>query len=137
MSVDHELRRSWRTKWLSLIQEFADYETQRRLWLDPNNTNPHYAFVEYFCCYFDDLGLSDRGYDRAIKEGLVSRDEVEAVDHFHQIAGTYKSPTDDDDHETILADPNWAALVEAARRAQAALRCLIQNPQERRLLAEP
>lgn len=61
MTDREELRRNWRTNWLSSIQEFADEDTQRRLWLDPTNGNPHYSFGEYVCCYFDDLGLSDMG----------------------------------------------------------------------------
>lgn len=137
MADNEELRRNWRTDWLSSIQEFADEESQRRLWLDPTNTNPHFSFVEYFCCYFDDLGLSDGGYDWAVKENLVSPDEVAAVAHFHQIADTYNSPTDDYDHEAILADPKWAEVVEAAKGAQAALFSLIEDPHERRLLMEP
>ena len=137
MSDNQELRRNWRTKWLGSIQEFADDESQRRLWLDPTNTNPHFSYAEYSCCYFDDLNLSDGGYEWALTEGLVSEEEVAAVADFHKIADAYESPTDDYDHEAILADPNWAETVAAAKRAQAALLSLIGDPHERRLLMEP
>ena len=137
MPDDQELRRNWRTRWLSRIQEFADDETQRRLWLDSKNTNPHSSFVEYFCCYFDDLNLSDGGYDWALSEGMVSADEVRAVAEFHRTADAYDSPTDDYDHQAILADSKWTDVVAAAKRAQDALSQLIDDANERRLLLEP
>ena len=137
MAHDQELRRNWRTRWLSSIQEFADDERQRRLWLDCENTNPHFSFVEYFCCYFDDLGLSDGGYDWALSEGMLSVDEVKAVAEFHRAADAYDSPTDDYDHQAILADPNWTEVVAAAKRTQDALSQMIDDAHERRFLLEP
>lgn len=137
MADDQELRRNWRTRWLSSIQEFADHETQRRLWLDSKNTNPHFSFIEYFCCYFDDLNLSDGGYDWALSEGMLSADEVTAVAEFHQTADAYDSPTDDYDQQAILADPKWTEVVAAAKRAQDALSQLIDDAHERRFLLEP
>jgi hypothetical protein len=137
MTDNQELRRNWRTNWLSSIQEFADDETQRGLWLDPTNTNPHFSFGEYMCCYFDDLSLSDSGYQCALEEGLVSADEVAAVADFHATARAYESPTDVYDHQTVLDDPKWAEVVAAAKRAQAVLLALIDDPHERRLLSEP
>jgi hypothetical protein len=121
---------------LSCIREFADEEEQRKLWLDPANTNPHWSFVEYRCCYFDDLDLSHGGYAGAANEGLVTHDEVAAVANFHQMADDYDSPTDMYDHVAILADPNWAEVVNAARFAQAALLDVITDPHERRLLSK-
>jgi hypothetical protein len=137
MSDNFELRRNWRTNWLSSIQEFADDDIQRRLWLDATNTNPHFSFVEYFCCYFDDLGLSDSGYEWAVREGLLSESEVRAVARFHKIADAYDCPTDDYDHQAILEDPKWTEVVAAAKEAQAQLFRLIDDPHERRLLMEP
>ena len=137
MTNNEEQRRNWRTNWLSSIQEFADEEMQRRSWLDPTNTNPHFSFVECFCCYFDSFGLSDGGYEWAVKEKLVSRDEVTAVAEFHQIADAYESPTDDFDHDAILGDPKWSEVVDAAKHAQAALLDLIEDAGERRFLVEP
>jgi len=136
MSDNQEWRGNWRTNWLSSIQEFADQNTQRRLWLDPTNTNPHFSFVECLCCYFDDLGLSDGGYQRALEQGFVSEREVSAVAGFHKIADAYDSPTDDYDHPAILADPKWAEVVAAAKEAQSELLGLIDDPHERRLLME-
>ncbi|MDT0510068.1 hypothetical protein [Novosphingobium sp. MMS21-SN21R] len=137
MQDDQERRRNWRANWLSSIQEFADDETQRRSWLDHKNTNLHFSFVEYFSCYFDDLGLSDGDYDWALNRGMVSADEVEAVAAFHQAADTYDSPSDEYNHKAILADPKWAEVVAAAKRAQSALSRLIDDPKERCLLLGP
>jgi len=107
------------------------------LWLDSKNTNPHFSFIEYFCCYFDDLNLSDGGYDWALSEGMLSADEVTAVAEFHQTADAYDSPTDDYDQQAILADPKWTEVVAAAKRAQDALSQLIDDAHERRFLLEP
>jgi hypothetical protein len=137
MDESGDLRRNWRTNWLSSVQEFADDESQRRLWLDTTNTNPHFSFVEYLSSYFDDLDLSDVGYECALKQGLLSEAEVAAVSSFHKTAGAYNSPANDYDHEAILADPKWAEVVAAAKRAQAELLDLIDDPHERQLLMEP
>lgn len=137
MDENHELRSGWRMRWLSSIKDFADEETQRRVWPDPANTNPHYSFVECFCCYFDDLDLSDDGYARALDEGLVSEAEVAAVADFHNFTDTYESPTDDYDHQAILMDANWTEVVALAKRAQAALLSLIEDPDERHMLGGP
>ena len=50
MAGNDNERRFWRANWLGSIQEFADGDTQRRMWLDLSNTNPHFSFVEYLCC---------------------------------------------------------------------------------------
>lgn len=136
MTDNEEFRRTWRIKWLSSVQEFADAESQRRLWLDPANTNLHSTFVEYLCCYFDDLGLSVGGYDWAVNKKLVTAPEVAAVSRFHQLAGSYESPTEDYDHGPILEDAKWAEVVEAAKRPQADLFALLDHPHERQFLME-
>ena len=130
-----EGRKNWREQWLSSIQEISDLEFQKIAWLDGSNTNPHFSFVEYFCCYFDDLGLAD-GYGDAIGEGLVSSEEFAAVEEYHLIADKYKSPSNDYDHQAILTDPSWLEVVAAARTAQKRLAELIVDAEERRILLE-
>lgn len=135
-----ELRRNWRSQWLVSIQQFADIETQRKKWLDPTNTNPHWSFIEYMCCYFDDIGLNNGGlgYEGWVLEGLATRDEVEAVQRFHALADAYRAPNGDDyDDKAILEDPQWADVVGAAREAQQRLAQLITDPAELKLLLEP
>jgi len=122
---DTEARAGWRENWLSSIQEFADEQAQRESWLNPQNANPHYSFVELMCTYFDGLGFSDEGYSRFEAEGLVSADEWAAVAQFHEVADAYVSPTNDYDHASILGDPKWGLVVQSARTAQTNLLSLL------------
>jgi hypothetical protein len=135
-----ELRQHWRPRWLSSIQQFSDIETQREQWLNPTNTNPHWSFIEYMCCYFDDIGLSDTdiGYEGWIFRGLATREEVEAVQRFHALASAYNSPNGDDyDDRAVLADPQWHNVVVAAKAAQQKLAEILTDPEELKLLLEP
>ena len=71
-----DLRRTVRLSWLSCLNEFANIELQRRMWLDPANTNPHWSDVEIMCSYLDDV-LVDRSYDTLVAQGLVSAGAAE------------------------------------------------------------
>ena len=133
--TDEEVRHNWRKFWLSSIAEFADFETQKRKWLDAENTNPHWSFVEYMCNYFDDLGLQVVGYEGRINEGFVTKEEVAAVENFDRIADSYASPTNDYDHKAILSDPKWHEVVQAAQEAQQRLLALISDTTERKYVA--
>ena len=142
MTATDELRRNWRRNWLGSIQEFADLNTQRRLWLDPNASNPHYSFVEYMVCYFEGLAVFDGptvpgdSYAVAREQGLVTADEAAAVEP-HAKLDAYEAPGKDDyDHQAILADPKWVEVVAAAKSAQSALLPLIDDPEERHALLE-
>ena len=134
-----ELRKNWRPRWLASIQEFADIKTQREKWLDPSNTNPHWSYIEYMCCYFDDLGLSDDlGLDGCVQNELLTAQEADATREFHVVAGAHNSPNDDDyDNAAVLADPKWLQVVEAAREAQRRLAALLTDPKELKLVLEP
>ncbi|MDB5424543.1 MAG: hypothetical protein JWQ29_1959 [Phenylobacterium sp.] len=135
-----ELRKHWRPRWLSSIQEFADIDIQRAKWLEPENTNRHWSFVEIMNCYFDDIGLSDAafGYEGWIEHGLITAAEAGAVAEFHAVASAYSSPRGDDyDNAGVLNDPKWLDVVNAAKSAQARLAELITDADERRLLLNP
>ena len=138
---DHaELRKNWREQWLSSIQEFADIETQRAKWLDPDNTNPHWSFVEIMCSYFNDLSLDkgDLGYAGWIARSIITAAEAGAVADFHAIADSYDSPRGDDyDNAAVLNDPKWLRVVEAAKAAQSRLAELITDANERQILLHP
>ena len=143
MTANEELRRNWRRNWLGSIQEFADLDTQQRLWLDPNASNPHYSFVEYMVCYFHGLAVFDNpavsgdSYAGAREHGLVTAEEAAAVEPFHATLDAYEAPRKDDyDHQAILADPKWGEVVASAKLAQSALLLLIHDPKERRALME-
>ena len=142
MIANEELRRNWRMNWLRSIQEFADLDTQRRLWLDPDVPNRHYTFVEYMCSYFDDLAVFDDAsvsgdaYAVARAQALVSAEEAAAVEPFHATLDAYEAPAGAYDHEAMLADPKWRSVVAAAKAAQSALMPLNHDPEERRALTQ-
>lgn len=136
---DEEVRACWRQRWLSAIQAFADNQTQQSRWLDPNETNPHYSFVECMCCYFDDARMSEPdALKQRVEKGDINPRESAVASQFHALAEAYKSPNGDDwDAATILADPAWHAVCAAARATQEALLEVLSDPDERQLLSTP
>ena len=132
-----ELRHLWRLSWLDSIEEFSNAEAQAARWgVDPS---PHYSYIEYCCCYFDDLALNDKadGYVEALQTGLVSNAEVEAVDLFHQSLCQYQPPTTIWDNDGILADPDWQNVIAKAAQAKVALLAIITDDIERWHLTQP
>jgi hypothetical protein len=134
---EYELRRRWRFMWLSCIQQVSDFEQQTQNWLDPQNSNPHWSFVEYVCSYFDDCLLTenDGGYQRKLTRGWVTPEEAAVVASWHDLFERYQSPNQDDyDDRAILADPSWRKVVAEAGRARAALLDIISDREERQFL---
>ena len=136
---DEEIRASWRLRWLSAIQAFADTETQQTRWLDPEEINPHYSFVECMCCYFDDAWMREPdALRKRVEKGDISPEESAAVSEFHALAEAYKSPNGDDwDSKAVLADPAWQAVRKAAQAAQHSLLQVLTDVHEQQLLATP
>ena len=135
-----KLRKAWRKNWWGSLEEMADVDMQRSTWLNPDNCNPHYSFVEYVECYFDGLVLNDSegGYSAPIAEGLLTTEEARAVERFHQLLNVYEAPNDDDyDHNAILADERWLEVIAAAQSARLALSEIITDPAELSILFEP
>jgi len=136
---EEEQRRYWRLLWLSSIQAFADSETQRVRWLDPQERNPYYSDVECMCGYFDDANLGEEdAYEKRLASGRVSSAEIDAVAGFHMLAAAYASPGGKDwDIQAILKDPAWQNLIGAAQDAQRLLLSLLSDPAEREALTRP
>lgn len=129
-----DVRSAWRQNWLGSLQELADFNLQKRAWLNPNNTNPHYSYVEYVACYFDDLRLASRdSYSGVVDEGLLTPAEASAAAEFHARFDAYVDLRHSDP-EVILADPKWLEVVEAARAAQARLLVLLDDDAEKAIL---
>ena len=129
-----DVRSAWRQNWLGSLQELADFDIQKRAWLNPTNANPHYSYVEYVASYFDDLQLAARdGYASAVEEGLLTPAEASAVADFHARFDAYVD-LGHSDPKVILADPQWLGVVEAARSAQAGLLVLLEDGAEKALL---
>jgi nucleotide-binding universal stress UspA family protein len=109
-------------------------DLQRRRWLDPENRDPHWSYVEFMCSYFNDV-LYDQDYDWAISEGLVTEDEAQAVATLHRLLDQHEAPQGDDcDNEKVLNDPAWHEIVKSAKRAQASLLAVLSNPDEKKVL---
>lgn len=129
-----DIRRAWRQGWLASLQEIADLDIQKRTWLNPDNANPHYSYVEYVASYLDDLGLtSGNGYSAAVGEGLLSTAEASAVADFHTRFDAYVEGGCWDP-KAVLADPKWLEVVETARSAQARLLLLLDTEEEKVML---
>lgn len=128
-------RMRWGRDWLCAVAEFADYDLQRKSWSGGEQYDgPYWSYVEWTCCYFNDLGL-DSGYRVVIEEGLVSREEAEAAQTFHVAFDAYEPPNEDShDFEAILSDPSWQRVVSLADGARLLLLTLITDPVERDIL---
>ena len=126
-----EIRPAWRRNWLESIAEFADYDLQRKSLLGGSEySSPYWWYGEWMCRYFDDYCLSS-GYERVINDGLVSRDEADAVQAFHAAADSYKPPRgDSNNHQAILADPAWQHVAELANAARLRLLTIVSAREE-------
>jgi hypothetical protein len=124
-----ELIPAWRMLWLGSIDEIANIHLQRAAWLNMENTNPHWSYIEIRESYCEQIGLYD-GYSYAISKRIVSPEEANAVREFDELLQKYKPPRNDAyDYRAILDDPNWHAVTEAAVRAvDALLKLSFNNP---------
>jgi hypothetical protein len=133
---DVSARSRWRLRWLAAIREVADIGLQRSTWLNAGDPNQHFTFVEFACGYFDDLGLR-HGYGEALALRFLSAEEAAAVASLHAVFDAYASPAgDDSDHEAILADPHWLAVVIEAEVARSRLAAILQTPAEASALTD-
>jgi hypothetical protein len=117
VSSDDETGRMLRAQWLSALEEIADLELQRRMWLDPANTNPHWSYIEFVCSYPDADQLTG-----ARSKGWLSPAEAELLPDFGRTLLAHHAPTGNDfDNEAVLKDPAWHTVSRAAQHALAAL----------------
>ena len=131
MTYDPDVLRRLRVGWLHSILEISDIEAQRRLWLNPENRNPHFSYVEYFESYFDVLPAHYPSVSELVEHEFISRIEASAVSEFHETLLAHESPTHDYDNEAILSDPKWREVVTAAQQARNALLEILEVPEER------
>jgi hypothetical protein len=124
--VTDQLRRIW---FLS-VYELSNIDLQRRTWLDHTNTNPHWSYVEFIEVYPDREQLSD-----ALQHGWLSQREFEVLSELRKLLEAHTPPSRDYyDHDAILADPAWQAIVDAAERARQHLLTMTTDRQERNML---
>jgi hypothetical protein len=106
-----ELLVLWRVRWKSSIEELISLDHQRKTWLDAEKPSVHYTFVEFMCCYFDDL-ICGMSYNQLVENGYVSEQEKDALLEWHIALDGYNSPENDDYNDAaILNDPEWVRLV--------------------------
>jgi len=108
---DQELRRSWRLLWLSSINELTDIDLQRATWLDMENLNPHWTYVEFMCSYFDD-SHTENNYESPLKWGFLSEEEFTAIQRWHELLDAYEEPVEYYDHKGILEDEKWLQIAQ-------------------------
>jgi hypothetical protein len=69
---------------------------------------------------------------------LISDAEAAVIAEFHAKLVAYRSPNKNDyDHEAIISDVNWQAVVAAAAVARDRLLLLIADPAEVKDLTQP
>ncbi|MBI3196452.1 MAG: hypothetical protein HYZ40_02860 [Rhodospirillales bacterium] len=120
-----------RCEWFASVQELSDLGLQRRTWLDKSNTNPHWSYVEFCCCY-------PRGdqLDSAFIEGWLSPSEFEILNRLGRAIDQYSAPDAGDyNHAAILEDPAWRRVVASAEIARRQLLTLVTNADEQRALS--
>jgi hypothetical protein len=108
-----EIRQRLRTIWFDSLRAIADLDLQQVRWLDRDNTNPAYSYVEFVCKYPDEAQLKD-----GIAKGYLSPAEATILLAFGETLTAHQSPgANDYDHEAILSDPVWHEVVRAAGTA--------------------
>ena len=128
-------KENWRKRWLDSINELTSLELQRKSWLDFKNTNPHWSYVEFTGCYFDDLALSDK-YKNEINIGYISEEEYELIKDWHKMLNEYEAPNKNSyDNEAILSDENWLKIINLGKKTKESL-MFILNASEKQILQE-
>jgi len=112
--VDDAVGRSLRRDWFGCVQDLSDLDLQRRKWLDPANTNPHWSYIEFCCSYPAGSQLAD-----ALARGWLAASEFEILSKLGQAISAHSAPGGDDyDNAAVLKDPAWHEVVEAAKRTR-------------------
>jgi|688.fasta_scaffold1420760_2 hypothetical protein len=130
-----ELKNNWRPRWLSSINELTSLELQKKSWLEPKVRNSHWSFIEFMCKYFDDLAVDDN-YRDPLQRGLLTNQEFEIIQEWHEELCNYDSPeNDDNDHDAILNDPSWLKILKLVLIAKSVLTKTL-NELEKEILIE-
>lgn len=125
----------WRESWLGCINELTSLDLQKKSWLDKTHTNPHWSFVEFMCCYFDDLGIDDN-YKYPLDKCWLTDQEFETIKDWHEALEKYDSPKNDDyDHVAILNDPKWLDILKSGVTMKKKLAVRL-NEKETKILTE-
>ena len=111
-------KENWRKRWLNSINELTSVELQKKSWFDMENTNSHWSFVEFMCCYFDDLMIDDN-YKYQLEKNWITETEYQIISEWHSELDKYEAPNKDDyDVVKILEDKNWLRIVNLGEKVK-------------------
>ena len=125
-SLSDQLRR-W---WFCRVCEVANIDSQRRMWLDTSNRNPHWSYIEFIESYPHDDQLL-----HALKQGWLTAGEFGILSELGRILAAYSPPGENRyDNAAVLQDPAWHSVVKAAGHAKQQLLSTTTDQQEREAL---
>ncbi len=130
-------KESWRQRWLNSINELTSIDLQTKAWLDFKNTNPHWSFIEFNACYFDELSLAydNFNYQHFIIKGWITKQEYEIIKNWHEALDKYEAPKNNSyDHMAILNDTAWLDIVKMGMVAKNKLKELLNKEELQYLL---
>lgn len=121
---------------MASINELTSLDLQVQSWLNKKNTNPHWSYVEFTSCYFDDLILGE-GYKQWVSEGFISPEEYTIVKDWHERLASYVEPDRDIYNPVaILNDREWLSIVEEGRIAKLKLAEILNEDEQKALMEE-
>jgi hypothetical protein len=131
MTNDNE-KKEWRELWLNSINELTTLELQEKSWLRKIiiTESPHWSFIEFRSCYFDDLLYYD--YSHFIKTEWITQTEYNIIQDWHKELKKYESPKKNDyNHKAILRDENWRKIIRKGEKVRENLKKIIlENEKE-------
>lgn len=119
---------SLRRQWFGFVYEIADIGYQRRTWLTPPTSSPHWSYVE-FCCSYPDADQLQFARDR----GHLSAKEFDLLSAVGEAILSHRA-NDDYDIGAILEDPGWHAVVAKAETVRRQLLAITVDAVERSYL---
>ena len=126
-----DVRDRIRANWFRSVREISDIDLQRRMWLDPDNHNPYWSYIE-FVENFPDVGQLADFHSRS---WLNPHEFAILTDLSNKLSGHTLPAGDDCDNASILADPKWVAIVADAESARRKLLTLTVNESEQKVLS--
>jgi hypothetical protein len=116
-----------RKGWFGSLHQIADLDYQQRTWLNPPNPSPHWSHEG-----FREDVPNEHELDAGRRRGLLTEEEHAIMSSVYESVAAYEPPGGKEyDHEAILADPAWHAVVAKADAARRRLLELTDDPRER------
>jgi hypothetical protein len=114
--------------WFDSVYEIADIDYQRRTWLSPPDSSPHWSYIE-FCCKYPGADQLRFARDR----GHLSSEEFELLSALGEAILSHEAK-DNYDHRAILEDPSWLAVVAKAETTRQQLLAITMDAIEQSYL---